>query len=109
LYPHTSFCFSIAKRVVNKSVNSKFRSGVSPWYYHNIIRFVESLTGKRALLQFYPFMAQQVSKEAIVRYKLWMPRMAYYERKLGHRFFLEEAIHILHLGFVLRDPVVISQ
>jgi len=37
-----------------------------------------------------------------------MPRMAYYERKLGHRFFLEEAIHILHLGFTLRDPVVIS-
>jgi len=34
--------------------------------------------------------------------------MSYYERKLGHRFFLEEAIHILHLGFILRDPALIS-
>jgi hypothetical protein len=34
--------------------------------------------------------------------------MAYYERKLGHRFFLEEAIHILHIGFVLRDASLIT-
>lgn len=34
--------------------------------------------------------------------------MAYYERKLGHRFFLEEAIHIIHLAFLLKDPIIIT-
>ena len=29
--------------------------------------------------------------------------MVFYERKLGHKFFLEESIHILHLSFYLRD------
>ena len=33
--------------------------------------------------------------------------MAYYERRLGHRFFLEEAIHIMHLSFFLKDPKLI--
>jgi len=31
--------------------------------------------------------------------------MSFYERKLGHKFFLEEALHILHIGFKLRDAV----
>lgn len=65
------------------------------------------MVGKRVILQFYPFMAQEVSKDFIVRYKLWIPRMSYYERKLGHRFFLEEAIHILHLGFYYKDCSII--
>jgi hypothetical protein len=32
--------------------------------------------------------------------------MVFYERRLGHRFFLEEALHLLHLSFVLRDPKI---
>lgn len=34
--------------------------------------------------------------------------MAYYERKLGHRFFLEESIHLLHLGFLFKDASIIA-
>jgi len=32
--------------------------------------------------------------------------MSYYERKLGHRFFLEEALHIIHLALNLHDPKI---
>lgn len=32
--------------------------------------------------------------------------MVFYERKLGHRFFLEESLHLIHLSFILRDPKI---
>ena len=35
-----------------------------------------------------------------------MTRMTYYERKLGHKFFLEEALHLIHLTLNLHDPKV---
>jgi len=34
--------------------------------------------------------------------------MVFYERKLGHRFFLEEALHLIHLSFFLKDPKVVT-
>ena len=68
-----------------------------------MVRFIEHVTGRRALVQFYPFVAQGVDQGAAARYRLWMPRMSFYERRLGHRFFLEEAIHIMHLAFSLHD------
>ena len=108
LVPSSSFKYAFLKKVNNSSVNTKHSPPVTPWYYNNIIRFVENVSGKKVLFQFYTFMAREVPKSDIVRYKFWMPRMAYYERKLGHRFFLEEAVHILHLGFALRDPTLIA-
>jgi ribosomal protein S3 len=59
-------------------------------------------------LQFYPFVNQHISKEYMIRYKRWLPRMGFYERRLGHRFFLEESLHIIHISFILRDPKIIA-
>jgi hypothetical protein len=108
LVPSTHFSYTFAKKVLSTRINNRFVPQVIPMYHYSVVRFVEFVTGRRALLQFYPFMSQEVEKEHEVRYKLWLPRMAYYERKLGHRFFLEEAIHILHLGFYLRDPSLLA-
>jgi hypothetical protein len=41
-------------------------------------------------------------------YKRWTFRLSYYERRLGHRFFLEEALHIIHIGFTLKDAKIIT-
>lgn len=38
-----------------------------------------------------------------------MPRFSYYERRLGHRFFLEEALHIIHMGFIYKDVNLITK
>lgn len=108
LIPSNHFNFFFLKKIQNLKVTDSFKAEVIPWYYNNIIRFIEFLSGRKVLFQFYPFMSQEVTKEFIVRYKLWLPRMAYYERKLGHRFFLEEAVHILHIGFFFKDPSIIS-
>jgi len=34
--------------------------------------------------------------------------MNFYEKRLGHKFFFEESLHILHLGFTLHDPKLVS-
>lgn len=68
---------------------------------------MEHVSGKKCLFQFYPFVNNDISYEFFARYKKWLPRMSYYERRLGHKFFLEEAIHIMHLSFLLKDPKLI--
>ena len=29
--------------------------------------------------------------------------MGFYERRLGHKFFLKEALHIMHISFFYKD------
>ena len=103
LLPTNDFRFIISRKIVNFLGEQSFRPNVTPLYYQTFIRFVENVTGKRVLLQYYPFLNQTIDQESITRYKFWLPRLHYYERNLGHRFFLEEALHIMHLSFTLRD------
>lgn len=91
---------------MNFFANQSMRLNLIPWYYNTLIRFIEHTTGHKALVQFYPFIHQSLTKDAFIRYRRWLPRMGFYERKLGHRFFLEEALHIMHLSFTLRDALL---
>ena len=108
LTPHKSFNKQFSKKVLNSFANRLFREDLIPLYQNTLIRFIEFCTGKKAMFQFYPFVNQHVEKDYMVRYKKWLPRMSFYERRLGHRFFLEESLHIMHLSFSLRDPKIIA-
>lgn len=108
LVPHESFNKVFSKKVLNSFANRLFRDDIIPLYQNTLIRFIEFCTGKKALFQFYPFVNQHIDKSYMVRYKRWLPRMGFYERRLGHRFFLEESLHIIHISFVLRDPKIIA-
>ena len=108
LVPDEAFNKNLSKKVLNSFANRKFREDLIPLYQNTVVRFIEFCTGKKALFQFYPFVNQHISKDYIVRYKRWLPRMGFYERRLGHRFFLEESLHIIHISFVLRDPKIIA-
>jgi hypothetical protein len=35
-----------------------------------------------------------------------MSRLSFYERNLGHKFFLEESLHLIHLSLTLHDPKI---
>ena len=108
LIPHSAFQKHFSKKVLNSFANQRLREDLIPLYQNTLIRFIEFCTGKKAMFQFYPFVNQHVDKEYMVRYKKWLPRMSFYERRLGHRFFLEESLHIMHLSFALRDPKIIA-
>ena len=34
--------------------------------------------------------------------------MGSYERLLGHKFFFEEALHVMHLSFIYRDSMLFA-
>ena len=106
LVPNPHFNFSIFKKVSGSHAEGVFTMSSVPWHYNSIIRFMEFCSGKKVLFQFYPFLFQSVEKYYVVTYKRWMTRMTYYERKLGHRFFLEEALHLIHLTLNLHDPKI---
>jgi len=108
LTPHQAFNKVFTKKVLNSFANRLFRDDIIPLYQNTLIRFIEFCTGKKAMFQFYPFVNQHIDKAYMVRYKRWLPRMGFYERRLGHRFFLEESLHIIHISFVLRDPKIIA-
>ena len=108
LIPHTSFNKTLSKNVLNSFTNKLFDDFVVPWYYHSFIRFIENCSGRKVIFQFFPFVNQVIKVDDIMRYKVWLPRMSFYERKLGHRFFLEEALHLMHLSFILHDPKIFT-
>ena len=105
--PAKCFKYSLSRKIYNSTKLQTIQENFTPWYYNTLVRFMEHCSGKKCLFQFYPFVNNDVEHEFFVRYKKWIPRMAYYERRLGHRFFLEEAIHIMHLSFSLKDPKLI--
>ena len=108
LQPHTCFNYIISKKILSLFSTNKIREDIIPLYYNTLIRFMEHCSGKKIFIQLYPFLNQNVTYDFVVRYKSWITRMKSYERRLGHKFFFEEALHIMHLSFVLRDALLFS-
>ena len=108
LQPHNCFRYITSKKILSLFSTNKIREDVIPLYYNTLIRFMEHCSGKKIFIQLYPFLNQNVTYDYIVRYKAWITRMKSYERRLGHKFFFEEALHIMHLSFTLRDSILFS-
>lgn len=107
LIPSKTFSHVFFKKVFTSLLNSKMNLNLIPIYHNTLVRFMEHIFGHKIVLQFYPFVNQSLSITSLIKYKLWLPRLSFYEKKLGHKFFLEESIHIIHLGFVLKDATLI--
>ena len=108
LLPSKSFKKIVTKQAFDFFSSYKFYENIIPWYHNTLIRFFEHVSGLKSLLQIYPFINQNITYDWIIRYRSWMPRMAFYERMLGHKFFLEEALHIIHLSFYYKDSKLFS-
>ena len=104
ILPSSNFRHTLVKKVYSSLSYNKVNLNFIPIYYTTLIRFMENISGNKILIQFYPFVNQSVTENFIIKYKLWLPRLSFYEKRLGHKFFLEESLHILHLSFVLKDP-----
>lgn len=98
--------FRSFRPTLTKDLN--FYPDVLPWVNDNIIRLIENSSGKRSLVQHSMHAENTVDAKSKLEYKKWITRMAYYERNLGHRFFMEEALHIIHLSFRYHDVTLFS-
>ena len=103
LVPNKLISFTIDKETYSLLAVNKLTKNLIPYYYHTLVRFMEHCSGKKAAFKFYPFVHQNVKRDFFVRYRIWMARMGFYERRLGHKFFLQEALHIMHISFFMKD------
>lgn len=108
LVPNNLFRASVPKLLYAGRSNMIFQENVTPWAYATLIQFIEFHSGKKVLVDVDSFMAQGIDSEYVTVYKSWLLRFNYYQRRLGHRFFLEEALHIIHMSFTYRDSKLIS-
>lgn len=80
----------------------------STWFNKTLIDVASSLSGKKSLLQFYPFLSSSLSKRSVITYKSWVPRLLFYQKRLGHRFFMEESLHVMHTALNLHDATLFA-
>nr|YP_010049559.1 ribosomal protein S3b [Strombidium cf. sulcatum]QPL15964.1 ribosomal protein S3b [Strombidium cf. sulcatum] len=97
---------------INRYINNKmytrlykdvFQKQIGIWYNNLVIRFIEFIFGYSTMFQFFPFLEKVVKEEHALTYKVWMRKMGYYERRLGHKFFLQEGVHLIHISFFEKD------
>jgi hypothetical protein len=101
-----NFKFNKFRPILTRQLN--FYSDITPWVNDALIRFIEFTSGSRALIQHNMNIEGMVDKHSKLTYRCWILRMGYYERTLGHRFFMEEALHIIHLSLKNHDVNLFS-
>jgi hypothetical protein len=109
LYPSSMLSFKSRytfKPKLTKELD--FYSDVLPWVNDSVIRLIEVSSGRKGAVQHSMRAENAVDLKSRLEYKKWILRMAYYERNLGHRFFMEEALHIIHLSFRYHDVTLFS-
>lgn len=84
------------------------QADITPWIEKTVNSFISSVTGMRSLIQFYPFLSSEIDSTSAALYRNWLPRLSYYQKRLGHRFFMEETLHIMHLSLKLHDATFFS-
>ena len=101
--------------LVNSPIAHRFRFkpsasfNISDYTNRTLLEFLAFSSGSRSLIQFYPFLAQgNISAYRVSFYKTWISRLEFYQKRLGHRFFMEETIHIMHLAMTLHDSKFFS-
>jgi len=94
---------------LSTSSYSKALGSSSAWFNKTLIDAVSFLSGKKTLLQFYPFLSSSVSKYNAAIYKSWVPRLLFYQKRLGHRFFMEESLRIMHVALNLHDASLFAK
>ena len=108
LIPLTYFNFCLQKKIL-KIVNfAKFRPNVVMWYYVTLVRFLESLTGKKIYLKVNPFLINELTFSDKARCVLWKSRLSAYKKILGPRIFVRDSLQVFHLAFRLQDMSFLS-
>ena len=69
LLPTTNFSTVLTKQLSSLFSLNKTREDIIPLFYHTLVRFVEHISGKKFLFQFYPFLNQNITTGFIIRYK----------------------------------------
>lgn len=100
--------YSIRRKFLRLIASSSFSSDLSFWYYKTLIQFIENCSGKRTNLYFGPFIENSLTFEDRARCTLWNNRVTGFQRIMGHRIFVYEALSIVAVAIRIKDPTFLA-
>jgi hypothetical protein len=78
------------------------------WYYTALIQFLEDTTGRKVAFNFGPFLETALTFSDRARCLMWGSRIAGFQRILGPKIFIYEALDVLVTSIRLKDPTFLA-
>ena len=100
--------YVIRRKFLRLISSNAFSVDLSFWYYKTLLQFIENCSGRKALLNFGPFIENSLTFEDRARCTLWNNRVTGFQRIMGHRIFVYEALSIVAIAIRLKDPTFLS-
>ena len=100
--------YVIRRKFLRLISSNAFSVDLSFWYYKTLLQFIENCSGRKALLNFGPFVENSLTFEDRARCTLWNNRVTGFQRIMGHRIFVYEALSIVAIAIRLKDPTFLS-
>ena len=100
--------YSIRRKFLRLIASSSFSADLSFWYYKTLIQFIENCSGRKTVLYFGPFIENALTFEDRARCTLWNNRVTGFQRIMGHRIFVYEALSIVAISIRLKDPTFLA-
>ena len=99
---------TLRKKLLRSTATSVFKPILSLWYHHSLIGFIESCSGKKAVLHIGPFIENALTFEDKARINGWASRAVRFQRILGKKIFAREALMLVVLALKLKDPTFLA-
>ena len=90
------------------SIARYFQSVGFLWYYTSLLQFLEDTTGRKVVLNFGPFLETVLTFSDRARCITWGSRILGFQRILGPKIFIHEALEILVASLRLKDPTFLA-
>lgn len=103
LIPNSDFFFLLKKKILKTFDYQKFNTNITPWYSNSLTRFIESISGKKALIKLYAFLNNYLSFYEKSHCLLWAQKLKNFRKILGPRLYLAESLEIIYLSLKLKD------
>ena len=108
LWATSNINYTIRKRLLRHVTSNLFSIDLSVWYYKTLIQFIENCSGRKTTLLLGPFIENSLSFEDRARCTLWNNRVTGFQRIMGSRIFVHEALAIVVMSIRLQDPTFLS-
>ena len=100
--------FVLRRKLLRSTFSHLFLFNLSMWYYKSLISFIENCSGRKVSLHFGPFLEGALTFEDKARCALWGNRVMGFQRILGHKIFVQEALMLVALSLRLKDTTFLA-
>ena len=99
---------TLRKHLLQRIVSGVFSTDYVVWYCKALVHFLEDVTGRRVNLNFGPFVESALTFSDRSRLVIWRHRVAGFQRMLGHKIFVQEALMLIIASIRLKDPTFLA-